>query len=445
MARPLIAICISVALAGCAAYIAATDEPPALTVFLTGNELGSMQPCGCAEAQLGGLDRRAAILNTVPPEKRFIIDTGNLVAEQNEQNLIKFNTIIEAFSLLEYDLVNLTEKDIQTAQELALLSQIQFPIITAYSPADIDVPQKFSKTLPLNGQSVCINVAVFNAGAARTDEPHRRVLDQIYQLFGPRPQKPTVNILLTNRARSDLIDAISQTGLVDVLVCPSDSDTPAVLDKSTENLLAVSVGSLGKYVGKLQITPGKSPNAVKLNYKAVPVVETLPQADALVELYKMYQQLVKEENLLEKYPRYVLPDGQQYMGSENCRICHEHKYNYEKWSQKAHAHAYQTLVNVGSQHDPECVICHVVGMEYESGFVSEYETPHLKNVGCEACHGPASEHIKNLGETKTPELELDCTRCHTQENSPNFNGNEQHYLEQIIHWVEPNPPKNVKK
>ena len=36
-----------------------------------------------------------------------------------------------------------------------------------------------------------------------------------------------------------------------------------------------------------------------------------------------------------------------------------------------------------------------MGFAYHSGFKNERETPQLKNVGCESCHGPASEHVKN--------------------------------------------------
>ena len=43
--------------------------------------------------------------------------------------------------------------------------------------------------------------------------------------------------------------------------------------------------------------------------------------------------------------------------------------------------------------DPECVVCHSVGFEYQSGFVDEKKTPLLKHVGCENCHGPGSGHV----------------------------------------------------
>jgi hypothetical protein len=162
-----------------------------------------------------------------------------------------------------------------------------------------------------------------------------------------------------------------------------------------------------------------------------------------VQLYKGYQQMVGERNLLEKYQRFVLPDNLEYTGSKSCRqSCHE--YEYDKWSQLSHAHAYATLERVGSQLDPECVSCHVVGMEYESGFVSEQKSSHMKNVGCENCHGPGSEHILSGGNTALTGPKSGCIDCHTPEHSGEYAGNEGKFLEEIVHWREPSSGGSVK-
>ena len=71
-----------------------------LTVFLTGNELGALKPCGCSGGQLGGFDRRLAVLNTVPEDKRLIINTGSFVKSDSEQDLIKYHIIVQALQLL---------------------------------------------------------------------------------------------------------------------------------------------------------------------------------------------------------------------------------------------------------------------------------------------------------------------------------------------------------
>ena len=85
-----------------------------------------------------------------------------------------------------------------------------------------------------------------------------------------------------------------------------------------------------------------------------------------------------------------------------------------------------------------------MGFEYESGFVSAETTPQFKDVGCENCHGPGSEHIRTQGAAQTTEPRADCVDCHTPDNSTNFAGNEELYLKKIIHWREPNDSGDVK-
>ena len=61
-----------------------------------------------------------------------------------------------------------------------------------------------------------------------------------------------------------------------------------------------------------------------------------------------------------------------------------------------HAHAYKTLVDAkkpgNRQYDPECIVCHTVGFGHETGFRTAEKTPKLKDLGCEACHGPSTPH-----------------------------------------------------
>ncbi len=415
-----------------------------LTVFLTGSELGELKPCGCTTGQLGGLEKRSAVLNSVPAQRRLIVDTGSFVKGTDEQDIIKFKIIMRAFNLLDYDLVNLTKEDIGIAQDLGLLDTMKsiFGVISSYSATDVNVlvpqvPAKFTKKLLLKDKPVAITVAAFDANTAPIEE--------VAKLFTPQDSQQKVNILILNRSDANSFASIAEMGIIDCLVCPSESDEAIVIGEPNQRPLIVSVGRYGRYVARLQIEAGGAENKLKLRFSSIPVTEDLPPENSLVKLYQTYQQWVKDANLLEEYPRYYLPNGLEYVGSESCKGCHEyHEYEYEKWSKNPHARAYATLEKAGSQFDPECVVCHVVGMEYESGFLSEKKTAHLKNVGCENCHGPGSEHIRSLGAVETTEPKSVCTDCHTSERSPRYDGNEQHYLEKIIHWREPNAPRNVK-
>jgi len=411
-----------------------------LTVFITGDELGALKPCGCSGGELGGLDRRAEVFNGVPASKRLIIDTGGFVEGDSEQDLIKFNIVIQAFGLLGYDLVSLSERDVEIAKTLDLLEGIGsvFNVISFRGGGEAGLPTKFTKRLSLSGREVALTVGAFDAES--------QLIERLGELFTRQCDVQTVNIAIAKCCDDAIIASIAKTGIVDCLVCPSESDEPGIIGEPSARPLVISVGRLGKYVGRLQIEAGSvAGREAKLRYSfsSVPVTEDLPQEESLVELYRTYQQLVKEDNLLEKQARFVLPNGLEYTGSKSCKLCHE--YEYEKWSSKAHADAYATLERVGSQYDPECVVCHVVGMGYVSGFVSEDKTGHLKNVGCENCHGPGSEHNMTLGKAQTTEPMSDCTDCHTPDHSAEYEGNEELYLNKIVHWREPNAAGDVKK
>jgi hypothetical protein len=83
-------------------------------------------------------------------------------------------------------------------------------------------------------------------------------------------------------------------------------------------------------------------------------------------------------------------------------------------------------------------------MEYDSGFISEQKTGHLKNVGCENCHGPGSKHVESGGVVALTEPKSVCIDCHTPEHSGGYAGNEGAFLEKIVHWQEPNSSRSVK-
>ncbi len=84
--------------------------------------------------------------------------------------------------------------------------------------------------------------------------------------------------------------------------------------------------------------------------------------------------------------------GAGFAGVQACAACHQEA--FQIWQKTGHAHAMQTLENKNQHFDNECVGCHVVGFQ-QGGFQSLVTTPQLKDVQCEACHGPGQEHVNN--------------------------------------------------
>jgi len=124
--------------------------------------------------------------------------------------------------------------------------------------------------------------------------------------------------------------------------------------------------------------------------------------------------------------------GSEYVGSGACQTCHQA--DHTVWKGSLHAHAYETLIAKGREHDPECIVCHVTGYGEAGGFVSMDETPQLASVGCEACHGAGSGHVANPQATYSQQRAKACVQCHTSEMSPGF-GYER-YWAKIVHGRE---------
>ncbi len=406
---------------------ASAVKAAAAAIFLTGDELGEMKPCGCSGGQLGGLDRRRAAWSDVVAESRMVLDTGRLVAGDGEQDMIKLSLIVEAYRMLGYDAVNLTAHDLERMRHQGLMDSAAagLKLISAEAPPTVPLDPSVRKVLQVDGKSVPVTVATFNT--------MRQGAEGIGALFPGGITDGGIEILLIDRCDLGVLNEIrGQWPGLDCIVCRSDIDEPQIL--AQQRPLAISLGHFGRYVSRLDIeTTAGGP---RLRYSKVPIREELPRDKQQIELYRTYQLLVKEADLLERVPRMPEPHGLKFLGSKACEPCH--KYSYGQWSTKAHANAMDSLVKVGSQYDPECVVCHVVGMKYEGGYVNEEQTPQLNHVGCESCHGPGSAHVSDPSSVKTVgDAPAVCKTCHTPEKSTGYAGHEAEYMQKIVHWPEP--------
>lgn len=112
--------------------------------------------------------------------------------------------------------------------------------------------------------------------------------------------------------------------------------------------------------------------------------------------------------------------GQKIAGNQSCRECHAE--DSQLWDSSKHAHAWHSLRREGTHVDPACQRCHATGYGLRGGFESVAESSQSVNVGCESCHGPSREHVKDP-KVRTPHYTRAgdyCISCHDLENSPQF-------------------------
>ena len=106
-----------------------------------------------------------------------------------------------------------------------------------------------------------------------------------------------------------------------------------------------------------------------------------------------------------------------YVGSEACAECHPEEYtNFTRYAKKSQSFkAVETQQkHLTEEEIKKCYSCHTTGYGQPGGFINPELTPHLKNAGCEVCHGPCGTHVKTQ-DTATVKKHLtkkDCETCH---------------------------------
>lgn len=129
--------------------------------------------------------------------------------------------------------------------------------------------------------------------------------------------------------------------------------------------------------------------------------------------------------LLPAYILYAQGDAKSYVGAEACKACHEKEYA----SFTTHSTMSRSFRSVEirkrkltADEAQKCSECHTTGYGKPGGFKSESETPHLKNVGCESCHGPGSVHATSSDPKMiNRHVEVkDCEGCHDKDRVAAF-------------------------
>lgn len=137
----------------------------------------------------------------------------------------------------------------------------------------------------------------------------------------------------------------------------------------------------------------------------------------------------KEVNKAGKKRRSPRPPTSLYTGSHRCASCHPDQ--HRGWEKSQHANSYRTLERQKQQFNLDCLPCHVTGIN-EANLQHALALPKdQQQVGCEACHGIGTEHVKTEGKrplpAPAPGAET-CLRCHTPEHSDDFNFQRDRHL-----------------
>jgi hypothetical protein len=399
------------ALAALGCGILGLQGDPGQTVILSGDTQGYLSPCGCTSPMMGGIRRRATAIRALAmPGHTTLLENGGMVDAGGRQDAMKAETIVQSLVELGVTAINLGPGDARLgAGEFAALSQMSAGKTISLS---LEHPREHSiGTTVVSGP--------FLVGGA-TDAPSA--------LVGPLGDTA---VQIETAART-LVDEAREAGLKPVLMLQGSRTRAVQLAQANPELALIQYSSVGappdslEMVGATAIaTTGEhGKHIVRLvfrsghfeNYKSFSLGPEYADDPVVSRYYSAYLRRVSYEKLLDKLPRAATP---AFAGSSKCTSCHASSARI--WKRSAHQGAYETLTKQNHNFDPDCVSCHVVGLNSTKGFRSMATTPHLAGVGCESCHGPALAHSIHPKQSKLPRItSRACEGCHNPQNSPNF-------------------------
>ncbi len=130
----------------------------------------------------------------------------------------------------------------------------------------------------------------------------------------------------------------------------------------------------------------------------------------------------------------VGPKGSAFAGSDTCAACHPGIDGH--WTATPHATAWKSLVDDGHAADHSCYSCHATGVGQPGGPTTPETVGGLRDVQCEACHGPAAAHVREPAAAaarpmRSPGQEV-CVTCHDGERDMGRFDLES-YLPKVVH------------
>lgn len=363
-----------------------------ITFVFTGDIRGYLSPCGCAKPMVGGILRMATVVRALLEQPNsYFVDGGNLTGASGRQDELKAETLMETFRGLEAKYVNVGPLDRRLGVDyIRVLFEMSGGILGTVDPD--------GKQLEVQGVKI-VNGKFSVEGVSQTTGV-------------VRPAAPSLHrIVLYSGDKEKAIKFAEANPDVQLVLFSSQGD-PMQKPIQVGNCTVVSAGDKCRFVGKIDFVDGKW-----TGFRAIELGPSIADDPRASTAYKTYLSRVTSEKLLEKLPRTAA--GDKYIGTMKCAPCHQREYAI--WKKTPHAQALKTLETTGNDRDPECVGCHVVGLDAVSGFRDRKLTAQLADVGCESCHGPGHAHSQNVTRPYGKAGEASCMKCHVSDHSPGFN------------------------
>lgn len=454
-------------------------QPPSLTLVVTGNQHGYIEPCGCTglDRQKGGVARRFTFIDSLRDRGWQVapIDAGNQVRRFGAQPEIKLQQTVDALIQMQYAAVGigpddaklgigpmlavaaaddtspfhsanvvLFDESMMASHRMIDRGNIRVGVTSVLDPASIDGKLAEEITLKPLVQSATAALAAMN-----NENANFRVL----MFFG---KEDDARKLIRSVSGYDLVVVSGGYG--------EPTFEPMTIEDSPTQMIVT--GNKGMYAGLIGLDPldtADTKSSLSMRYSRVALTDRFEDAPQMRALMGDYQEQLRQVGLegLGLLPPIPHSSGDAFVGSATCGKCHTTAMDI--WENSMHALATEHIVHPPSERgdvarhfDPECISCHVTGWNpqeyypYKTGYLDLNVSNHLTGNGCENCHGPGAAHsaaeedgsnvsqAERLALRDAIRLPLEqarekCMQCHDLDNSPDFHETDAF---EDIYWPE---------
>jgi hypothetical protein len=433
---------------------------PGVKLAYTANISGDIEPCGCRNNPTGGLVRFWEFCrkeNLLDPATTLLVDSGDLLFASTPappflvgQWKAQAQGLMEALNELGYDAA--APGDLDFAAGLAVFEELRalarFPYLSAnlrkdgkeYLPAHV-ILTRAGKKIAFFG----LYDEALPLPPSLTAEPHvDAAREQVSQLSG----------------KADVVVALTHLGLdKDKALATQVSGMDFIIGSHTQSFLQepVRIGRTVIFQTSFRnqhagIISGGTHRLIPLDdefepktdaaRKTNPMITTV--ADTKAHVAKI-NKAAESELLSASVPQGTAP---RYQTFTTCVECH--KPQFEFYRRTPHGRSYMALVGKKQNFNKDCLRCHTLGMNEESGWTQVDElvfdakgqpvqpsdfarrlpqmpttqvVRHQKafiNVQCEHCHGAAGQHPFGASGFRKPVVATTCLQCHTPEQAPGW-------------------------
>ena len=413
------------------------------TVHFTCDTFGRLEPCGCFTGQHGGLTRLRTWLEERKDHKKSIkLDVGGSIAGEADYDIIQYRYLARAYATMGYSALNMGGREAtipaDTLAELSRSSPVPMLSASLVRAADRKPVLEPYRIIEKDGTRIGI-LGVVSPKSVPTPGEGLTILglNEAIDLHLPALTARTDIVFLLAFANETELRQLASDYFEFALILGGDVGGPNqdIIRENDSIILfttnqARSVGTLEGRFEKRARTHIADPT-----YRIELLKEHIPQHDELRGLVRSYRREIAKTPLdidaTDQADPNAVPgvtSSATYVGSATCKQCHAE--DHAVWEKSGHAHAFATLQETGSESDPHCVKCHTVGFGKPGGYRRPMGAESLTDVGCESCHGPASEHIDRYLHGKPSTFRFrplgpgDCTTCHYGEFSRPFDWDE---------------------